>query len=567
MHSSNFDYLNAKYLGETIICHPEMEGECPWEKLGPKGWHDILLERPDFIRHAPKHLPSGFMSARQWLEVLVAHPELEAHVPSPKSLLCGGSAAVGKLWGLLLSRHPEFAKYNPWRHLRNSDWRRLLCQQPQFIDNYWRDRRRDDCKSTLTLSDKAEVVACQPSLINRFRSEEFNGSAWETILAHHPEFIDRCDLNRISPHSLGRILRRRPEWVDYCDTYSMRPDQILCVAKYFPKIMKHYDLEKFQGYGGGDTVWIEKYPGLYRYTKWNFSHSYWNALLTRLSIWMKSGRRKRVEAFAPPTDGEDSPNVAKRGASRRKTAWRVGKLKGVNLRNSIDSIMEMRFWVDRGSWASCDSISDNIKKILRQGLTCEEMMLKMSMMPEEECGMILYGLFIYDQDGLLDEMLKLDLRSIVRNVPPDVLLPLSCMYLSDTCLLSVLIEVNHAYGGKAIADFRDKDGNNIWHYLFFRSPLHDVPLDDDDDDESTLDQIIWHYLSFRPPLHEGPRDVVDDDESTLDQVCMFLTEMAGVPDAPNNMGFKCSQMKQALRDYLDGRPRRKTETKCAQRRA
>lgn len=135
--------------------------------------------------------------------------------------------------------------------------------------------------------------------------------------------------------------------------------------------------------------------------------------------------------------------------------------------------------------------------------------------------------------------LKLDLRSIVRNVPPDVLLPLSCMYLSDTCLLSVLIEVNHACGGKAIADFRDKDGNNIWHYLLFRSPLHDVPRDDDD----------------------------DDDESTFDQVCRFLTEMAGVPDAPNNMGFKCSQMKQALRDYLDGRPRCKTETKCAQRRA
>ena len=38
----------------------------------------------------------------------------------------------------------------------------------------------------------------------------------------------------------------------------MSPDQILCVAKYFPKIMKHYDLEKFQGYGGGDTAWIEK---------------------------------------------------------------------------------------------------------------------------------------------------------------------------------------------------------------------------------------------------------------------------------------------------------------------
>ena len=215
---NGLEHLEAKYWTETIICHPELEEQCPWEELGASAWHDILLVRPEFIRHAPQKLALS-LGAKQWLEIMIRHPELDAEIPATKSLLSKDSVAIGKLWGTLLSRNPQFAKYEPWKHLRRDDWKKVLSQQPQFISNYERNRSRDDSwQFTLISSDQAEIIARQPSLFYRFKANDFQSSSWKAILFSQPQFRPHCNLNKIGPNYLGLILERYPQWLDYCDT-------------------------------------------------------------------------------------------------------------------------------------------------------------------------------------------------------------------------------------------------------------------------------------------------------------------------------------------------------------
>ncbi len=504
-----------------LLSHPELEDQCPWGKLGSNAWHDILLEHPEFIRHAPKKITLSFMSANQWLEVLIRHPELDAYVPASKSLFNRGSEAIGRLWGALLARHPQFAKYAPWKWLRSGDWKRVLCQQPQFIDNYVYDRSQKNAWAfTLSLNDQADVIACQPSLFHRFNTHEFQGSAWETVLVNQPQFRGKCDLDAIGAYYLGRILERHPEWLACCNPDLKSPEDILHIAESFPEILQHYDLERFREIGGGDTPWIEKYPCLVPYSRWDFSYSYWNALLNRLSTWVKTGKRERVNAFA--TDAGQSkgkvPLTVRMRGSNNLTLLRPqpDNLKEKNLRNSLDSILECRYWVGLGGPIELmEVIPPQIRRILKDAnLTYEQLMIKMSMMSEEECGMVFYGLVIADPHEFLDKMLLEDMNQVIKLVPAQVLLPLSIQYASANILYSLLSDLP-----RAVADFRDKAGNNAWHYFFFRNPLFN-------------------------PSQEDP------DLSLESDIYQFLLKYGCSPDTPNAMGFSYRQIHEAMGKYL-----------------
>lgn len=523
--NSKFEHLETKFWTETILCHPELEDKCPWNQFGPADWHDILMEHPEFISHAPKRITLTFMSANQWLEVLIAHPELDAYVPTAKSLFKKDSQAIGKLWGTLLSRHPKFAKYEPWKRLRSSDWKKVLSQQPQFIVNYERECSNENTRHfSLTINDQACIIACQPSLFSHFKSDDFHGEAWETILCNQPQFRDRCDLDKIGPHRLGRLLKRHPEWLNYCDTYSMTPKEILYVAESFPEVLNHCDLDNFKEIGGGDTPWIEKYPCLVPSTRWNFSYTYWDALLTRLSVWQKNGKYLRVDPFAMEfVKSLKTENFLTKHSSSRKYIARPlpDNPKETNLRNSIDSIMEYRYWIGLDdSVELMETIPLRIRKILvDKNLTYEQLMIKMGMMSQEDCGKVLFGLFINDPNEFLNTMLGDDLKLIVQQVPVNVLLPLAIMYASSSCLYSVLVEIVSEHGYDAVTDFRDKAGNNAWHYFFFRNPLYHPS-------RKTLQDAL-EYGNYK-----------------------FLADYACAPDTPNNMGFSYNQINQAMKKYL-----------------
>lgn len=527
---NNLEHLETKYWREMIICHPELEEQCPWDKLGSVAWHDILIEHPEFISHAPKKISLSFLSATQWLEVLIAHPELEAYLPVAKTLFAKDSELIGELWGTLLSRHPEFAKYAPWKHLRNTDWKRVLSQQPQFIDNYEQDRPRQNAwQFSLTPNEQAEIIACQPSLFKRFKSEEFQGGAWETILNNQPQFRDRCNLSKIDPHCLGGILERHPEWLNYCDTYSMEPEAILKIAENFPEVLNHYELDNFKKIGGEDTPWIEKYPCLVPYTQWNFSYSYWDALLTNLSAWQKSGKRPSevdqiVTDFIIASSKEVSLAPRKHSVKKSKFARPLPRNpKEKNLRNSIDSIMDYRYWVGlNGPIEQIETIPLNIRNILKdKDLTYEQLMIKMGMMSAEERGMVIYALFISDPNEFLRKMLEKDLQFTVQQVPLQVLLPLTIMYASSFGLYSTMLEISGVHGYDAIAKFRDEAGNNAWHYFFFRNPMYKPSR------KSLNDEL--EYINYK-----------------------FLADYACAPDTPNNMGFSYDMICQAMETYLKG---------------
>lgn len=526
---SNLEHLEVKFWPEMVICHPELEDKCPWEQLGPTAWHDILVEHPEFIRHAPKKITLSFMSANQWLEVLIAHPELDAYLPAAKSLFRRDSRDIGNLWATLLSRHPEFAKYEPSKRLRSEDWMKVLRQQPQFIANYERDRSQQSCSWPFRLhpNEQAEVISCQPSLFNRFDSGDFSGGNWETILANQPQFRDRCNLNAIDPHSLGRILQRRPDWLAYCDTYSKTPTDILSIAECFPEVLKHFDLDKFSEIGGGDTPWMEKYPCLVPYSRWNFSYNYWDVLLTRLSDWQKNRKRKYGNALSEWGVKSTKTEVTLQGRSiqrKIRTSFKRPLPENpteTNLRNSIDSIMDLRYWLDKHTgFDNIAMLPLRISNILQDmNLTYEQLMIKMSMMSAEDCGLVFYGLFIAEKNEFLDAMLGDDLSLTVRQVPVQVLLPLAIMYVSSSSLYSVMFEIITEHGCDAIANFRDKAGNNAWHYFFFRKPLYCPSRNTQDD--------ALEYNNYE-----------------------FLADNACSPDTPNNMGFSYNQIYQAMEKYL-----------------
>lgn len=299
----------------------------------------------------------------------------------------------------------------------------------------------------------------------------------------------------------------------------MAPDDILRVAENYPEILNHYDLEQFKEIGKADTPWIEKYPCLVPYTYWDFSYAYWDALLTRLSSWQNDGKRPRVDAFATTTANSSNrrSHVKKHGSIKRPLPENP---KEKNLRNSIDSIMEYRYWCDLNNpFDPIVSIPLRIRNIIMdKNLTYEQLMIKMSMMSEEDCGMIFYGLFIANNEEFLKRMLEDDIALTIRQVPAEVLLPLTIMYSSANLLYSLMVDLM-SQDDNAIRNFRDKGGNNAWHYFFFRNPLY--------------------HPSQNSKLDKLEHEIYD-----------FLTDFACSPDTPNDMGFSYDQINQSMKQYL-----------------
>ena len=518
--SDSLENLDARYWGETIICHPELEKQCPWSKLSPSSWHDILLEHPEFIRNAPKMITQSFMTINQWLEVLTHHPELDAYFPAGKALLDKDSDAIGQLWATLLSHHPLFEKYNPWKHLRREDWARLLCQQPQFIEKYQNERcLRNTRQFTLSSKFIAEIISRQPSLFEAFDKTPFTSCEWKDILLNQPQFINDCKINKLDALSLGQLLARHPEWLSRCATYSLEPKDILLVAENYPEILNHCDLEKFNNYcekssGFRDTPWMEKHPRLVPYSDWNFSPEYWDALLSRLSHWMKTGKKAPVFPFG--NGNAKFSRLNHKGSNANKSEH-----KEKNLRNSLNSILDIRFMVDKGGQANLGKIPRHLRAILNDNnLTYEQLMLKMSMLTEEDCGWLFFGLLIQNrEDDLLDRLLYNDVSMTVQMVPLQYLLPIAIMYFPVPQLGILFLHVTSHHGNDAIAKFRDSAGNNVLHYAFFKAP--------------------WH-----PETQAGEWGA---------ELFHNLYEYGVDPDAPNNMGFSYRQICQELENYLLGK--------------
>ena len=285
-------------------------------------------------------------------------------------------------------------------------------------------------------------------------------------------------------------------------------------------MMNDYDLDRFTEIGGRDTPWIEKYPSLVRYSRGNFSYSYWDSLLTNCSNWLMTGRRPRVNALADKFVKSSSQKGGRKDGSI--TRLLPDNPKQNNLRNSLDSIMEYRFWVGHNRpIEQMERIPLHIRNILKnKDLTYEQLAIRMVMMPEEDCGMILYGLFIDDPNDFLNIMLYKDLPQTVQQVPLEVLLPLSIMYESSNSLYSVLLELHsHSKAGRDIADFRDKAGNNALNYIYFSNTLFNLSKN----------------------IQYGQNES-DNYRLLIDYGCN--------PDATNNMGFSYAQVNQAIKEYL-----------------
>ncbi len=522
--------LEAKYWGETLLCHPEHENKCPWEKLNAATWHALLMEHPEYICHAPEKITPSFMNTRQWLEVLIRHPELEKYLPDPNILLENDSEVIGRLWGILLSRNPEFSKYKPWKLLRRRDWRRLLSQQPQFMTNYNNDRylahatQLETLKYTLGSVEQAAVIACQPSLFDRFHTRNYSSKSWVLMLTNQPQLREKCKLHDpsvLTPEDLGFLLKRHPDWLAYCETYSRTPEDILRIATAFPEIINHYDLEKIKNISYRDTPWMEVFPALVPYSHWNFSYSYWDALLTRLSTWFTTGKRPRISSFFK---NDDTPATSRRKITRHLPL----NPKERSIRNSVDSILEYLFWYGLSSREERMSVvPKNIKEfVMDETMSYEQMMIQMrTMKSSAENGLILYALFLQD-DVFLSTILEDRGYHILDLAPVHALLPLALLFVSKPILKAWLYEI-HKNDAHAIARFKDKAGNNALHYYFFHGNW----------DRGGISSDYYGHNDFNP------------DPFNYDFV-QILLDYGVNPDKPNKMGFSYNQIKEAMDKYL-----------------
>ena len=145
----------------------------------------------------------------------------------------------------------------------------------------------------------------------------------------------------------------------------------------------------------------------------------------------------------------------------------------------------------------------------------EQLMLKMSMLQEEDCGLFFYGIFIQKRHVITARIFGNEIAQIIRMVPLQYLLPIAILY-APFPRLEILLREIYEMDKNALADFRDKMGNNALHCAFFRTP--------------------WHPETQK---EAGEFDLI----STL--------QAYGVnPDAPNNMGYSYRQISQGLQKYL-----------------
>lgn len=156
----------------------------------------------------------GRMSGDQWVDVLLAHPELAEH--------CDWSKLQGSHWSSLLSARPQFADFCSWEKLSRDErmlghyscWPDLLVWQPQFADKCDWDSIEADGWATLLRKRPEFADKCDWS---KFDKGVNAGSALGRILASQPQLESACDWRALSGSCMADLLKRNPEYAGHCD--------------------------------------------------------------------------------------------------------------------------------------------------------------------------------------------------------------------------------------------------------------------------------------------------------------------------------------------------------------
>lgn len=315
----------------------------------------------------------------------------------------------GKDWYWLLMRHPEFAEHCNWDKLSGNDWSRLLSVQPKLAQHCDWDK--------LDSSDWMTLLSSRPEFAEHCDWEKLNGLDWMTLLSSCPKFAKHCDWEKLRGWDWLRLLASHPEFAEFCHSDSLndiyrttlwRNVPLELGAKYFRFDLTPLTRKRWQQI---------KESQMLQANGWSAG----SAALFFLASWLRSS-----DNFSPRFKFAFQPIfLLHRKFSKRN-------------RNKYDFPTESpgEFWIQY------DIARDLYKKHFQALLT-------------------------HHKWKMLEKLLQLDAQKFIQVLPFKTLF----LPLLFAALESLIMNVIKAYQNnvkKKIADFHDKRGNNMLHYLFVR---------------------------------------------------------------------------------------------------
>ena len=312
---------------------------------------------------------------------------------------------TGHTWVMLLESKPEFAILCEWHKLDGKDWCRLLMRHPEFAEH---------CNlNKLCGSDWSELLSVQPNLAQHCDWEKLDGWNWMILLKSRPEFAEHCDWKKLNFLHWMQLLDSRPEFAKHCDLSEL--DFIL------PSLLPYLPLES-----------VAKYFRILPLTRIG-----WQRIKERsMSRWNKPPIS--VTSFLFASWLRNSDNFSLRFKFAFQPIFLLHRKFSKRDRNKYDFPTESpgEFWIQY------DIARDLYKKHFQALLT-------------------------HHKWKMLEKLLQLDAQKFIQVLPFKTLfLPL--LFAAPESLIMNVIKAYENNVKKKIAEFHDKRGNNMLHYLFVR---------------------------------------------------------------------------------------------------
>lgn len=312
---------------------------------------------------------------------------------------------TGHTWVMLLESKPEFAIHCEWHKLDGKDWCRLLMRHPEFAEH---------CNlNKLCGSDWSELLSVQPNLAQHCDWEKLDGWNWMILLKSRPEFAEHCDWKKLNFLHWMQLLDSRPEFAKHCDLSEL--DFIL------PSLLPYLPLES-----------VAKYFRILPLTRIG-----WQRIKERsMSRWNKPPIS--VTSFLFASWLRNSDNFSLRFKFAFQPIFLLHRKFSKRDRNKYDFPTESpgEFWIQY------DIARDLYKKHFQALLT-------------------------HHKWKMLEKLLQLDAQKFIQVLPFKTLfLPL--LFAAPESLIMNVIKAYENNVKKKIAEFHDKRGNNMLHYLFVR---------------------------------------------------------------------------------------------------
>ena len=312
---------------------------------------------------------------------------------------------TGSDWADFLESKPEFAIHCEWHKLDGKDWCRLLMRHPEFAEH---------CNlNKLCGSDWSELLSVQPNLAQHCDWEKLDGWNWMILLKSRPEFAEHCDWKKLNFLHWMQLLDSRPEFAKHCDLSEL--DFIL------PSLLPYLPLES-----------VAKYFRILPLTRIG-----WQRIKERsMSRWNKPPIS--VTSFLFASWLRNSDNFSLRFKFAFQPIFLLHRKFSKRDRNKYDFPTESpgEFWIQY------DIARDLYKKHFQALLT-------------------------HHKWKMLEKLLQLDAQKFIQVLPFKTLfLPL--LFAAPESLIMNVIKAYENNVKKKIAEFHDKRGNNMLHYLFVR---------------------------------------------------------------------------------------------------